>query len=86
MSIRELKQLLFVPNLMHENAQQVTDEERFLKIDEVIETFTSNGSVDFEGLLAALPQATSGELSAALVELEVFGAVVHKGGRRYEKH
>lgn len=43
------------------------------------------GSSDFEGLQGSLPAASSGELSSALVELEVFGAVVHKGGRRYEK-
>ncbi len=43
------------------------------------------GPADFEVLLEAMPAPTSGELSAALVELEVFGAVVHKGGRRYEK-
>lgn len=43
------------------------------------------GAADFEGLLCAMSGPTSGELSAALVELEVFGAVVHKGGRRYEK-
>lgn len=43
------------------------------------------GSSDFEGLQGSLPSISSGELSAALVELEVFGAVVHKGGRRYEK-
>lgn len=45
----------------------------------------ASGSADFEGLLHAMPGPTSGQLSAALVELEVFGAVVHKGGRRYEK-
>lgn len=45
----------------------------------------ARGSSDFEGLQAALPGPTSGQLSAALVELEVFGAVLHKGGRRYEK-
>ena len=43
------------------------------------------GPADFESLLEALPEVTSAELSAALVKLEVFGAVVHKGGRRYEK-
>ncbi len=43
------------------------------------------GPSDFETLLETLPEATSAELSAVLVELEVFGAVVHKGGRRYEK-
>ena len=43
------------------------------------------GATDFEGLLSEIPEASSGELSAALVELEVFGAVVHKGGRTYEK-
>lgn len=43
------------------------------------------GAADFEGLLGAIPAISSGELSAALVELEVFGAVVHKGGRTYEK-
>ncbi len=43
------------------------------------------GSADFESLLGAMPGPTSGQLSAALVELEVEGAVVHKGGRRYEK-
>jgi len=46
----------------------------------------SKGPADFEALQSALPSAIgSGQLSAALVELEVFGAVVHKGGRRYEK-
>ncbi len=45
-----------------------------------------SGAADFETLLEDLPEATSAELSAVLVELEVFGAVVHKGGRRYEKH
>lgn len=40
---------------------------------------------DFEGLQCAFPALTSGEISAALVELEVFGAVLHKGGRHYEK-
>lgn len=44
-----------------------------------------NGSCDFEGLMASLPDMTSGQLSAALLELEVLGAVMHKGGRRYEK-
>jgi DNA processing protein len=43
------------------------------------------GSDDFEGLQGVFPALTSGQLSAALVELEVFGAVLHKGGRRYEK-
>lgn len=43
------------------------------------------GAADFEALQCALPTLTSGELSGALVELEVFGAVLHKGGRRYEK-
>ncbi|MDP1828584.1 MAG: DNA-processing protein DprA [Archangium sp.] len=43
------------------------------------------GPADFEGLQEELPAVGSGELSSALVELEVFGAVVHKGGRRYEK-
>lgn len=43
------------------------------------------GPSDFEGLQEAMPAVDSGELSSALVELEVFGAVVHKGGRRYEK-
>jgi DNA processing protein len=43
------------------------------------------GAADFDGLLSAIPAIGSGELSAALVELEVFGAVVHKGGRTYEK-
>ena len=43
------------------------------------------GSADFEALLVAVPALDSGQLSAALVELEVFGAVLHKGGRRYEK-
>lgn len=48
-------------------------------------TQLESGSSDFEGLLEALPAISSGELSGALVDLEVFGAVVHKGGRRYEK-
>jgi DNA processing protein len=43
------------------------------------------GASDFEGMLASLPSFSSGQLSAALVELEVVGAVVQKGGRRYEK-
>ena len=43
------------------------------------------GAADFESLLSFMPGPSSGQLSAALVELEVFGAVVHKGGRRYEK-
>jgi DNA processing protein len=60
------------PHLLTGLARQVLDQLR-------------GGSADFEGLLNALPGPTSGELSAALVELEVFGAVVHKGGRRYEK-
>ncbi len=45
----------------------------------------SRGSCDFEGMLQSLPDFSSGKLSATLVELEVLGAVVHKGGRRYEK-
>ena len=45
----------------------------------------ARGAADFEELLVALPSVDSGHLSAALVELEVFGAVLHKGGRRYEK-
>lgn len=45
----------------------------------------AQGPADFEGLQQELPAVGSGELSSALVELEVFGAVVHKGGRRYEK-
>lgn len=44
-----------------------------------------NGPTDFEGLRMALPALSAGQLSAALVELEVVGAVVHKGARRYEK-
>lgn len=48
-------------------------------------TELGRGSADFESLLGALPRLNSGQLSAALVELEVMGAVVHKGGRRYEK-
>ncbi len=48
-------------------------------------TQLEDGATDFEGLLDAFPALSSGELSAALVELEVFGAVLHKGGRRYEK-
>lgn len=43
------------------------------------------GGSDFETLQCDLPELTSGQISAALVELEVFGAVLHKGGRRYEK-
>ncbi|MFZ5445022.1 MAG: DNA-processing protein DprA [Myxococcota bacterium] len=45
----------------------------------------NDGSCDFEELLERLPDMNSGQLSAALLELEVFGAVLHKGGRRYEK-
>lgn len=45
----------------------------------------SKGSADFDSLLASLTDLSSGQLSSALVELEVFGAVIHKGGRRYEK-
>lgn len=45
----------------------------------------SSGSADFDTLHASLTGLSSGQLSSALVELEVFGAVVHKGGRRYEK-
>jgi DNA processing protein len=45
----------------------------------------AQGRADFEGLLGAFPALSAAELSAALVELEVFGAVVHKGGRSYEK-
>lgn len=45
----------------------------------------SKGSADFDTLLLSLSGLSSGQLSSALVELEVFGAVVHKGGRRYEK-
>lgn len=48
-------------------------------------TELAKGPADFEGLQAAMPGPSSGQLSAALVELEIFGAVVHKGGRRYEK-
>lgn len=51
---------------------------------EVLEQL-SKGSSDFEGLLGAMPGPTSGQLSGALVELEVAGLVLHKGGRRYEK-
>ncbi len=43
------------------------------------------GSSDFETMLGSLPALDSGQLAAALVELEVEGAVMHKGGRRYEK-
>ncbi|MFO0600069.1 MAG: DNA-processing protein DprA [Myxococcaceae bacterium] len=42
------------------------------------------GSADFEALGGVLDLG-SGQLSAALLELEVVGAVVQKGGRRYEK-
>jgi DNA processing protein len=45
----------------------------------------AKGSADFEALLASLNSLSAGHLSSALVELEVFGAVIHKGGRRYEK-
>ena len=45
----------------------------------------SKGSADFEELQVRFPAFTSGALSAALTELEIFGAVLHKGGRRYEK-
>jgi DNA protecting protein DprA len=51
----------------------------------VLAQLENDGATDFEGLLDAFPALSSGELSAALVELEVFGAVLHKGGRRYEK-
>ncbi|MFT3707933.1 MAG: DNA-processing protein DprA [Archangium sp.] len=44
-----------------------------------------NGPIDFEGLCAVLPALSAAQLSAALVELEVVGAVLHKGARRYEK-
>lgn len=43
------------------------------------------GAADFEGLLAELGHLNSGQVSAALTRLEVLGAVIHKGSRRYEK-
>lgn len=43
------------------------------------------GGADFERLLAELSHLNSGQLSAALTRLEVLGAVIHKGSRRYEK-
>lgn len=48
---------------------------------DVLET----GSSDFEALMVTLSAMSSGQLAAALVELEVLGAVLHKGGKRYEK-
>jgi DNA processing protein len=43
------------------------------------------GAANFEGLLSELAHLNSGQISAALTRLEVLGAVIHKGSRRYEK-
>lgn len=43
------------------------------------------GPAGFEDLRVALPDHSAGQLASALVELEVLGGVLHKGGRRYEK-
>lgn len=43
------------------------------------------GPTDFDDLAAALPELGPGRVSAALVELEVHGAVQHVGTRCYEK-
>lgn len=43
------------------------------------------GAAGFEDLRIAFPDLSAGQLASALVELEVLGAVIHKGGRRYEK-
>lgn len=51
----------------------------------VIFAALGNGPADFEELRVSLPDLSPGQLAAALVELEVLGAVLHKGGRRYEK-
>jgi predicted Rossmann fold nucleotide-binding protein DprA/Smf involved in DNA uptake len=45
----------------------------------------AKGPTSFEGLRQSLPALSAGQLTAALVELEVLGAVLHKGARRYEK-
>lgn len=44
-----------------------------------------SGCQDFESLTERCPGVSSAALSSALVELEVSGAVIHRGGRRYEK-
>lgn len=45
----------------------------------------ARGAVDFDAMVAALPELGAGAISAALVELEVRGGVQHLGARRYEK-
>jgi DNA processing protein len=67
----------------HETA--AIDPERFSAHARAVFSALDRGSIHFEGLCEALPSLSPGQLSAALVELEVFGAVIHKGGRRYEK-
>ncbi len=62
----------FDPSTLSEGARQVY-------------TLLGQGSSDFESLLLELPALTSGQLTSALVELEVCGAVLQKGARRYEK-
>lgn len=44
-----------------------------------------SAATEFEALIARLPALTPGKISAALVELEVRGGVLHLGARRYEK-
>lgn len=45
----------------------------------------ARGPADFDSLAHALPTLSPSQLSVALVELELLGAVLQKGGRRYEK-
>lgn len=46
----------------------------------------ARGPTDFESLLAELPDLETGQVASALCRLEVIGAILHVGGRRYEKH
>ncbi len=85
LSLRDLVSAVGLDGALSSQKAVAIDLAQLSKLARHVLVLLGIGPADFEALLEALPETSSAELSAVLVELEVFGAVVHKGGRRYEK-